>query len=136
MTNRSECQLTEIMERYTRTVYERQREFLGANEGTSEIHPRPWAELETFQKSQIKQDMLAGVMSVLNVVDEVETEARESRKAQRVPVEQPFEAGYGRMDLDMLHQVVEHIDNGIWDVEDVRNNVAGYINARPDDRNL
>lgn len=44
----------------------------------------------------------------------------------------PFESGYGRPDLDMLHQVVQRIDMGDHPHE-VREMVAGYIVNRRDD---
>jgi len=130
MTNRSEHNLTEIMERMASRTHE-------ANVQAGLVET-PWDDLEGFQKSQFKQALLSSMMFVLDIADEVEAETREANaelaKARRVEVTQPFEAGHGRPDLDMLHQVVTMIDQGMWDAEDARNVVADYLNNRKDDR--
>lgn len=56
-------------------------------------------------------------------------------RVRPIEVAIPFEPGHGRPDLEMLYQVVHAIDRGD-DSMTIRNNVAGYINHRQEDRRL
>lgn len=49
------------------------------------------------------------------------------------PQPEPFEPGHGRPDLDMLHQVVQRLDQGVAPSY-LRQLLVDYLRARPDDR--
>ena len=71
MTNRSESNLTEILDRFCRASVERQRDW-AVEHGHSADAIKAWDDRTAIEKHEVKEELLPLMMAVLDVADEVD----------------------------------------------------------------